>query len=258
MAMNAQLHIEAVAARGVTSLKNSFCTQPFKVANITENRQEGFLDLVIMSSSPGILDGDVYYYKISVGENALLRLQTQSYQRLFTMKKGASQHMEVRMEPGSSFHYIQHPVVPHQGADFSTANKIYLCAGCNLLWGEVFTCGRKLNGEIFRFSKYHSVTEIFSAGRLIIKENVLMKPRSTDVSQLGLMEGFTHQATLICLSEGLVVKEVIKTISDQLMTETSMEFGITAAPVNGFILRLLGYKAEQLFDCLKAIAKQLE
>ena len=37
-----------------------------------------------------------------------------------------------------------------------------------------------------------------------------------------------------------------------------MVFGITAAPLNGFIVRLLGYKAEQLHDCLKAISFQVK
>ena len=256
--MNAELHIETIAKDGITSLKSSFCTQPFKLADITESRKEPALKLVIMTSSPGILDGDEYHLKITVAEGSALCLQTQSYQRLFTMKKNASQNMQVRMERNASFHFIPHPVVPHQRSDFSTVNSIYLSSNCRLLWGEVFTCGRKLNGEVFHFTRYHSITEIFLSGRLIIKENVLMKPLMIDVNQLGQMEGYTHQATLIYLNEKAVIKDLMREISDQLITEKEMSFGISAAQANGFVLRLLGYKAEQLYDCLKAIAVKLE
>lgn len=255
--MNAKLNIETIATEGVTTLKNSFCTQPFKIADITENKKKEALDLVLMSSSPGVLDGDEYHFKISIGENSSLNLQTQSYQRLFTMKKSASQKMQVQMATGSSFRFIPHPVVPHKDADFVAVNSIYLATGCNLLWGEVFTCGRKLNGEIFQFRRYQSITKIFLSGRLIIKENVLIRPGEMNVNRLGQMEGYTHQATLIYLNEIVSVKDIIKAISDQLRIEEELEFGITAARVNGFVLRLLGYKAEQLFDCLKAIAAQL-
>lgn len=256
--MNSEVHIETHLRKGITTLKTSFCTPPFKIADITGNRQNGLLQLVLMSSSPGILDGDNYHLRIAVGEGAKLQLETQSYQRLFTMKSGASQNMEVLMEKDASLCYLPHPVVPHRGANFSARNRIFLSAGCSLIWGEVFTCGRKLNGEIFEFTQYRCINEIFLSGKLVIRENVLINPQLINIKQLGQMEGYTHQATLICLDEKQPVKEVINQVTEQFVSRDDMEFGITAAPVNGFIMRLFGYKAEQLFDSLKWIAGALK
>ena len=45
--------------------------------------------------------------------------------------------------------------------------------------------------------------------------------------------------------------------SNYLLTEEEIMFGITAAPVNGLVVRLLGYKAEQLHACLKIIAEKI-
>ena len=42
-----------------------------------------------------------------------------------------------------------------------------------------------------------------------------------------------------------------------LSFQKDISMGITAAPVNGIIVRLLGQSAEQLFDCLKIIAGYL-
>ena len=53
--MNAQLHIQTALRNGITYLKNCYATPPFKLANITEDKQSHELQLMLMSSSPGIL-----------------------------------------------------------------------------------------------------------------------------------------------------------------------------------------------------------
>ncbi len=207
-----------------------------------------------MSSSPGILDGDIYNIKINVSQNSSLDLKTQSYQRLFNMKTGASQNLEVHLEEGSSFCFIPHPSVPHESSVFVARNKIALSSNCNLIWGEILTCGRKLSGEVFLFSKYHNVTEIFLNSKLVIKENLLVQPSLNNVNAIGQMEGYTHQGTLIYLNEQANTKELIKSITEFLSSQDKITFGITAAPKNGLVIRLLGFKGEQLFDCIKTIA----
>ena len=252
--MIAELHIQTALRKSMTFLEKAYHTTPFKIANITEHKKHHTLRLMLMSSSPGILDGDEYKIKIDIAQNCSLHLQTQSYQRLFNMKVGATQNIEVHLQQGASFCFIPHPSVPHENSIFTTRNKIYLNNNCDLIWGEVLTCGRKLSGEVFLFSKYHSITEIFRNNELIIKENLLMQPSLVDVNAIGQLEGYTHQATLIYLNEKAQIKTLIKEITEFLTTKNEIEFGITAAPKNGIIIRLLGYKAEQLFDCLNTTA----
>ena len=252
--MTAELHIQAARVNDTTCLKKCYCTTPFKVANITEDKKDTTLRLMLMSSSPGILDGDVYNIKIELEENCSLQLHTQSYQRLFTMKEKATQKMEIQFAAGASFCFIPHPAVPHEQSGFTARNKIFLSNNCNLIFGEILTCGRKLNGEVFLFSKYHTITEIFMHDKLIIKENLLMQPSLIDVNNIGQLQGYTHQASLIYLDEHADVKRIKATVMEILSTQKDISAGITSAPVNGLILRLLGQKAEQLFDCLKMIA----
>lgn len=252
--MIAKLHIQAAMRNGKTFLTNSFCTQPFKLANITEDKNDQRLRLMLMSSSPGILDNDDYKLQIELDENCSVELETQSYQRLFQMKTGAKQEMEVRMQKASSFVFLPHPSVPHESSIFSSKNKFYLSEECLLIWGEVLTCGRKLNGEVFRLSRYHSVTEIFLSEKLIVKENLLVAPSLIDVNVLGQLEGYTHQASLTCVGNMLPVT-IIDDIHELLLTEQDISFGISALPGDGFIVRLMGYKAEQLYNVLKLIAE---
>ena len=255
--MITELHIQTAWRAERTYLKKAFCQPPFKVADITEDKRDKQLQLMLMSSSPGILDGDEYRMKIELAENCSVQLHTQSFQRLFTMKQGASQHLDVQMARGSSFCFLPHPCVPHKNSSFKAVTEIYLAGQCTLIWGEVLTCGRKLSGEVFLFSKYHALTKIFIHNRLVIKENMLIQPAVNDVSALGQWEGFTHQASLIYLHEQAPTKQIANFISTYLSTQPAIAFGITAAPVNGLIIRLLGHKAEQLHDCLKVIAQHI-
>ena len=250
--MKATLHIHAGCRNGFTWLKNAYYTPPLKIADITENKT-GMLRLMLMSSSPGILDGDDYDMQIELDEKSTLVLQTPSYQRLFTMKKNACQQMKVTMAEGSTFQYLPHPVVPHKHADFSAVNKIYLSLSCTLIWGEVLTCGRKLNGEVFEMTRYQSSTEIYLCGKLSIKENLVLQPATIQVDRLGQMEGYTHQASLIYLDRNKVQKKLTEVIGSFLSMQHNITFGITAAPANGIIIRILGYQAEQLHHCLIAI-----
>ena len=252
--MIASLHIQASARDGITYLKQNYFSPPLKIANITEDKKARCLHLMLMSSSPGILDGDNYQIKIEVDENCSLQLHTQSYQRLFNMKTGAVQTMQVTLCNKASFTYLPHPTVPHLQSIFTAKNKIHIGKSCRLIWGEILTCGRKLNGEVFGLSKYHNLTEIYYNTKLVIKENLLIHPTIIDPALTGQMEGYTHQASLIILDEEINTITIKETIAELLGTINDIDFGITTAPINGIIIRLLGNKAEQLHDCLKTIA----
>lgn len=255
--MKSRLHIQTAERKGITYLKQSYYTPPFKVANITEDKKAGPLHLMLMCSSPGILEGDDYDLKINIEENSCLHLHTQSYQRLFNMKNGARQNMEVYLLKGADLVYIPHPAVPHKQSVFTSRCKIYLQGDNRLIWGESLTCGRKLNGEQFQFVKYHSLTEVFINGRLAIRDNWLVQPGIMPVDAIGQWEGFSHQASLIILDKPETIPMHYDAINNFLLPRKEITYGISCLSDAGLIIRLLGYKAEQLFNCQNNIARQI-
>ncbi len=252
--MIAKLHIQTKLRNNFTVLKEAYCTPPFKIANISEDKKDRTLQLMLMTSSPGILNGDEYQIKIDLEQGCSLNLHTQSYQKLFTMKNEASQTFEVNLDCNSSFCYLPHPTVPHESSNFRSINKVFLSSNCTLVWGEVLTCGRKLNGEIFQFSKYHNLTEIFLNRKLIIKENLLLQPSKINLNAIGQLENYTHQASLIYLDEKAEVKSLIQSINTFLSRQLQVIFGVTETQKNGLMVRMLGFKAEQLHNCLIQIS----
>lgn len=229
--------------------------QPFKLANVTEDKRDDTLRLMITSSSPGVLDNDIYSIEIDVEENASLHLSTQGYQRLFTMRNKASQYINVQINENASFYFLPHPNVPHALSNFSAINNIYLSRNHNLVWSEIITCGRKLSGEEFQFTKYHNVTNIYINKKLVVKENVMLEPLKHDPASIGQLEGYTHQATLIFLNNHFSMKEIMEKVRELLSAEEGIIFGVSLLPVNGLIFRQLGNKAEQLFNNNNKLAK---
>ncbi len=253
--MNALLSIQTALYGTATILASAYHTPPFKLANITENKKSPDLQLMIMSSSPGILCGDDYSLKINVADHTSLRLFTQSYQRLFKAKKPSSQNLKVTVGKGAKLCYIPHPTVPHQQANFKSVSSISLQPTSILIWGEITTCGRKLKEEAFQFTKLHLVTDIRIENKLVVRENILIEPLETDLYAMGQWEGYTHQATLTIIHPGININQYMDAICQIFEKETGLIYGVSNPFPDGFITRVLGFKGEQMYKCLGEIAR---
>jgi urease accessory protein len=207
---------------------------------------------MVMSSSPGILDGDHYDIDIRTESHSRLQLQSQSYQRLFNMKTGAQQQQRIHLERQSVCSYVQHPVVPHENAIFKSHTVAHLEDDCEFTFGEIITCGRKHSGEVFRFSRLHNITEIFHRGKLILKDNLLLQPRLLPMHAIGQMEGYTHQATLLYINTGTTHMESHMAVLRQLLeAEQGITGGVSLPDPRCLVVRILGNGGEQLYNCLR-------
>ena len=253
--MRSEVAVRVGLRDGISYLASSYFTPPFKVADVTEDRQVNELRLMLMCSSPGVLDGDRTFMRVELDAHTKLRLGTQSYQRLFRMEEGAEQVMEVRMGEGACLTWLPHPCVPHARADYRGTNRIFMKAGCRLVWGEVLTCGRRLNGEEFLYSSYHVRTEVFIGEELALLENVFLQPALMPVQALGQMEGFTHQASLLCIGGDVLERK--GEIEPVLSGLEGMRYGVSEGPAGSLVVRMLGSKAEPLYEALQAIAQRM-
>lgn len=252
--MDCKLSITAGARDGKSYMKDVFVSAPFRVVPVGQTKSDGAAYLMVMSSSPGILDGDHYDLNIQVEQNARLQVQSQSYQRLFNMERGASQLMQVNLADGAAFSYVPHPVVPHENSTFKSVTKVALGDACEFLMSEIITCGRKYHGEVFKYSHFQNLIEVRHRQKLILKDNVLLLPELMPLAAIGLLEGFTHQGTLIYVNTGnQPVDELIECIYEMMQGEQEVQFGISKIRHDGFVLRCLGHGGEQLYDRFQSI-----
>lgn len=239
-------------------LKDVFFTRPFRIAGVGQYKTDSDLYLMVMSSSPGLLDKDHYDIFLKVESNSRLLLQSQAYQRLYNMQAGATQKVTIMLEPGSAFSYAPHPIVPHQNSKFKSHTVAYLQENCQLLLSEIITCGRKLSGEVFRFTYFQSLTEIFYQQKLVLKDNILLQPQQLPLNTIGRSEGYTHQGSLIYISTGKEpTNSYLEQIRQLLEEEINVSFGISEIATNGFVLRVLGNGGEQLYNCFKRVQERL-
>jgi len=263
--MISNIYILVETKNNLSYLKDSFYNSPFKIADIREDKKDPALKLMIMSSSPGVLDGDMYHIDIDLNTNSSLYLLTQSYQRIYSMINSATQNFTVRLANNCSFCYLPHPSVPHKNSNFTSNNKIYLSDNCKLIWGEILTCGRKLNREEFLFTKYHTVTQLYLKEKLVLKDNFLIEPALNNYSDIGQMEGYSHQANYIYINhkndnwrDNEFYKRKSVELQDYLNKIDSISYGLSATPIRGFVIRMLGNKAEQMLDILTGVTTIME
>ncbi len=254
--MTTRLQFETEWRDGKTILANCFVTPPLKLANITEDKQAGHLELMMMSSSPGILDGDDQGISVKIGDNCTVRTSTQSFQRLFTMQKSATQTINIEVGNHATLTWCPHPVVPHVGTSFTGVNHLYLTNTSKLIWSEIITCGRKQNGELFQFNKLHLSTKIFQEGNLVLFENMFVVPATTHLLLFGLWEGFTHQATFIVVARTISPGKIQQILQSILTIQQDIMFGISTTQSGAVLVRILGNKAEQLFSIAQQMAAE--
>lgn len=261
----ANLYIKTGFKAGKSYLIDSYVSVPFRITNVGQIRDDDCLYMMLGSSSPGLLDTDHHEIEINVEENSRFQLQSQSYQRLYNMKKGSSQTMEVSLATNSAFCYVPHPVVPQENSIFRNHTIIHLERNCELILSEIITCGRKnsefispgreISGEIFRFTYFQNMTEIYINNNLILKDKIILEPQVKPINTVIQLEAYTHQGTLIYLNtdRGSVAHEVIAKIIKIMENVEDISFGVSEMHVNGFVLRVLGNGGEQLFNCFQQI-----
>lgn len=251
--MISDLHISAAVRMDTTYLQHSYFTRPYKVADIS-GKNAAALHLVIMTASPGVLDGDQYEIRMELEEDAQVHLYTQSYQRIFNMQQGATQQFRVRMGDASSLIYLPHPSVPHEASIFEAHNHILLGVHCRLIWGEIITCGRKLSGEVFRCSLYQSITEVYQEEKLLFKDVTVLQPEQIPAAATGQWEEYTHQGALYWHDESRDLTVMADLIHEMVSGEQNIAAGVSLTASGDLLLRILGQGAEQLYRIFKAVA----
>lgn len=235
--------------REQTILKDVYFTPPFNLVEVRENKKNHLLEMMVMSSSPGLLNDDFYDISIEVIDGSSLNLQTQSYQRVHVSEKGTHQNMRVSVGENAYFSHAPHPTVPHKGARYKAKYAIHIKNSSTLLWSEILTCGRKYmaDEELFMFKKHHAITEIFQEDRLIYKDNLYIVPDEINLKEFGQYEEYTHQGSLFFIIPDVDVAERMEKISNRLSKEEGMSYGISKVLDNAYVLRVLGNEGEQLY-----------
>jgi urease accessory protein len=256
--MLGKLTIETQEVNGKTILKNGYFTAPFKVMDISQGKLKTKLCLMLMSSSPGVLDKDEFDIDLQIGENSHVELSTQAYQRIYTMQEGTFQKQKIKVEKGAFLQYLAHPIVPHKNAKFKGQTDIFLEKGAKLIWSEIITCGRMGHEVDFGFDYFCNLTSVYYEGRLLFKDNQQLFPKKTPLQTMGLYDHYTHQATLLFFGDAFYSKETRDKIVAFFEPLKELNVGVSLLEKQGIVIRILGNKAEFIYDTINLLSKEIQ
>lgn len=240
----------AVSSRNRTFLDDCYFEAPYKIVKPFA-QDDGGIVIIVMSASAGFLENDVYDIDLHIGSRSKVTLTDQSYTKIFKMDRGeAVKNVRIAVEEEAVLRYLPLPTIPFEKSRYHSVTNIDVTRGGSLVYRDILSCGRLGSGEKFAFSKYHSELNLFSGGRRVLRENMLLEPGCDSLSGLGYYEGYTHQATLCFFGDVCPNRSEAAAYLEGL---SDLEFGITETILGGVAIRMLGREAEQLEHACKAI-----
>ncbi|MFI3278813.1 MAG: urease accessory protein UreD [Rikenellaceae bacterium] len=256
--MEANIRLEVCAKGGRSYIKSLYVTPPFRLISVGQLACDGALYLMQMTTSPGVLSGDRYDIEVSVDSGASLQLKSQSYQRIYDMEGEASQYLSIDIGDDAHFSQVPHPIVPHRNSSFTSHTKVNIGERSSFLQSEIITCGRKYHGEEFEFRLFANNIEVRSGGHLRFMDRLRLTPSTTPLRGCGLLEGATHQGTLIFqTTEECDVSVLMEEVYQLLESHKEINFGVSLTHHKGFVLRALGRGGEALFNAFCCVQQYI-
>lgn len=253
-----RLYLEFENKDDTTILKDIYNSPPFLVMHTF--KYGDFTKAMIMSSSPGILEGDRQEERFYAKKNSKVLLSSQSYEKVYKMSEDsfASRRVEIRGEEKSDFIFKLLPMILYKDADFREEIKVDLEKDARLIFSNSFVAGRVGRGESFEFKSYKTNLDIKLDEKLIYTEKNLIRPREQNINELGLMEGYDHFLSMVAInfSNEDNIGEIRKII-EKHSQKRGLKGGASYSFRNDIQIRILGKMGQDLIECEKEIIDYL-
>jgi urease accessory protein len=123
---------------------------------------------VLVTTSGGLVGGDVLDVAISAGAGAAALVTTQAAEKVYR-SEGAACEMRVALEAGAGawLEWLPNETIVFDAAKLRRRTTVSLAADARLLAGEIVVLGRLARGERFTSGTIHDAWEIRRDGRLV-------------------------------------------------------------------------------------------
>lgn len=202
----------------------------------------------IITTSGCVLQGDRLALEISVGRDAVAHVTTQSATKVHMMEVNyAAQFQEISIEDGGYLEYMPDPLILHRTARFFSTTRISIAKTGSLLYAEVLLPGRKYHhkDELFGFDLYSSSIEVTGKeqpGKLFM-EKYIVNPKESDLSGIGLMNGFEVFGNVILLTTAEKTLRVREAVGAEVGKD--LAWGACLLPEDrGLAFKVLGMTSE--------------
>lgn len=248
-----RIAFRAVNQDGRTIVEDLSFTAPFKITH-PFYKPDQTMQIIPLSASAGIMEGDVQEFDIRVEPEARLEVTSQSFEKIHRMAEGkARRNAVVRVAENAYCFYNPLPAIPFAGSAYESRTEIILeDQSSRFVLQEILCCGRKAMGEVFACRSYQSLVQVHRAGRLIYRDNTRFEPEIMDMEGIGMYEGYSHLSNILLCGFG-ESESRLERIRDILSGETQVAGGATMLVEGNIAIRILGQNAWKLQEIGKRI-----
>jgi urease accessory protein len=139
------------------------------------NHLDGAFEAVLLNTAGGLAGGDRMRWEVSAGPGALVRVTTQTAERVYRSNSGdALVETCLHAEAGATLEWLPQETILFDGSRLSRTLSIELAEDAALLAVEAVVFGRRAHGERVRSGCLRDRWRVRRGGRLIHADNVRM------------------------------------------------------------------------------------
>ncbi|MDP9884228.1 urease accessory protein [Sinomonas atrocyanea] len=220
----------------------------------------GQVTYVVVNPGGAYLDGDRYRLDVTVEDGAQLLLTTQAATKVYrTPRDRAVQDLTVRLGPGARLDYLPDQLIAYRASRYEQETRIDMDPSASLVMAEVVTPGWSPSGAPFGYERLRLRTEVSMGGRPVALDNLILEPAASrnGIASLGLLEGRSHLGSMLVIDPRAGEETV--GLARKLLAERAGDLlgGVSALPVPGFALRVLGRSTQAVDGIILAVVNAL-
>ena len=256
-ARTSEFKITTKTKEGTTYLDDAFFCAPLKMTRPFK-QDNGGIKVIMMSSSPGMMDGDVHDISIKALEGSKLWVTSQSYEKVHKIRyEEVKRNSHIKVDKDSYLKYLPLSTIPYADSRYNATTNIELEDDTSkLIMTEVISCGRYVNGEKFEYTYYKTLVDVTQQGELLYRDNSVFIPKDFAMEGIGMLENHTHLANILIfnfnLNEDIIAK--IRAVID----ESNFDGGLSITWSNDVVIRILGHSSQELIDISEKIIDIVE
>ncbi|MFI3226969.1 MAG: urease accessory protein UreD [Clostridia bacterium] len=229
-----------------------FFTPPYKIIAPIYNDDEA--EIVLLSSSAGLLKGDNIDMQFSFGENSNAKISSQSYEKVFdTLDGKVTRRVEIDVLQDAFVKFMPYPTIPFKNSNFHSVTTVNLAKKSKFCYVDIFSCGRVLSDERFEMNKFYNNFTVKVKNIPVFIDNTLIEPKIWDYDSIGLWHGYTHNGFMYIYGsddEQSLIKDTL-----ELAKELIPDFEIGASQCKkGICIRILGDSGDRIFKYFKKVS----
>lgn len=226
--------------------------------------QSGQVCYVMVNPGGAYLGADLFVVDVEVEAGADLLLTTQSATKVYrTPGSFAEQRMHVRLGEGARLELLPDQLIAYREASYRQNSRVSLHPTSSLVMAEVVTPGWSPDGGVFRYEELRLRNEIHveigEESRLLVLDNLLIRPPLGDVTGMGFMEGFSHVGSLVVVDPRVdhQLADELHHVAEAHDAYTGISLTNSVGGTTGLVLRSLSNSTDELQNLLGALTSVL-